>query len=144
MNEPRFLGLLGETDTWTDTLQYNTNRELIKWQTKCPRSPEKVMTNFDWEGMCHSCVSYRKRVCQMESEQVIFYVKGKWHGEGLTIFGAWVLGWVLENEVSVMLGTQIVMDLMCHDNKFGWALSMGTGNPSHRTSNAMWFAFLGD
>lgn len=49
--------------------------------------------------------------------------------------GCW--GWVLENEVSVMLGTQIVMDLMCHDNKSGWALSIGTGNPSHRTSNAM-------
>lgn len=28
----------------------------------------------------------------MESEQVIFYVKSKWHGESLTIFGAWVLG----------------------------------------------------
>lgn len=68
--------LLGETDMWTDTLQHNVNRKLIKVRTKCCRSPEKGTINFDCEGKWHSCGSYRKRVCQMESRRVIFYCRG--------------------------------------------------------------------
>lgn len=39
-----------KTDIRTDTLQYNMSREIIKVQTKRCRSPEKGMSNFDWEG----------------------------------------------------------------------------------------------
>lgn len=134
INEPRFSEPNGKDGhMWTETVQGNTNRELIKVQTECCRNPEKGIINFDQEGRWHSWdlkgkESAKCRVSRECSIQRPSNLGNATYEEeyALLFLAHGYTGPVPENEAWVKDWHQSVTDLTCYD-KFGWALYRWTG-----------------